>query len=151
MTFKEYNDIRRTEPEKAKGRLDVSKWIYHLEESISRVRRKINQITVLIKWKTEKEFTPHEKPLLNKFFKNYGNTKMTTHEFNCTMLKQDLKSKTQKLKYQKEITECKKINKLFHKDPKKVYRTIKGQPSLPKVFHLNKMLRRFGKVYGTIL
>ena len=71
---------------------------------------------------------------------------MTTHEFNCTMLKQDLKSKTQKLKYQKEITECKKINKLFHKDPKKVYRTIKGQPSLPKVFHLNKMLRCFWKV-----
>ena len=76
---------------------------------------------------------------------------MTTLEFKCTMLKQDLKSKTEKLKYQKKIIERKKINKLFYKDPKKVYRTMKGQPSLPKVFHLNKMLRRFGKVFGTIL
>ena len=76
---------------------------------------------------------------------------MTTLEFKCTMLKQDLKSKTEKLKYQKKIIERKKIKKLFYKDPKKVYRTMKGQPSLPKVFHLHKMLRRFAKVYGTIL
>ena len=39
MTCKEYNnDIRRIEPEKAKEKLDMPKWIYHLEESISRVR-----------------------------------------------------------------------------------------------------------------
>ena len=39
MTCKEYdNDIQRIEPEKAKEKLDMPKWIYHLEESISRVR-----------------------------------------------------------------------------------------------------------------
>ena len=101
MTCKEYNnDIRRTEPEKVKEKLDMPKWIYYLEESISRVRRKVNQINVLIKCKTEKQFTTHQKRLLNKFLKNYGNTKM---------LKQDLKSKTEKLKYQKKIIERKKI------------------------------------------
>ena len=67
------------------------------------------------------------------------------------MLKQDLKSKAKILKHQKKIIERKKIKKLFYKDPKKVYRTMKGQPSLPKVFHLHKMLRRSAKVYGTIL
>ena len=153
MTCKEYNnDIRRIEPEKAKEKLDMPKWIYRLEESISRVRGEINQINVLIKCKFEKQFTAHQKRLLNKFLKNYGNTKMTTLEFKCTMLKQDLKSKTEKLKYQKRIIERKKINKLFYKDPKKVCRTLTPcQPSLPKVFHLSKILRRFGKVYGTIL
>ena len=104
MTCKEYNnDIRRIEPEKAKEKLDMPKWIYHLEESISRVRREINQINVLIKCKIEKQFTAHQKHLLNKFLKNYGNTKMTTFEFKCTILKQDLKSKTEKLKYQKKL------------------------------------------------
>ena len=97
MTCKEYNNgIQSIEPEKAKEKLDMPKWIYHLEESISRVRREINQINVLIKCKTEKQFTAHQKRLLNKFLKNYGNTKMTTLEFKCTMLKQDLKSKTKK-------------------------------------------------------
>ena len=65
MTCKEYNnDIRRIEPEKAKEKLDMPKWIYHLEESISRVRREINQINVLIKCKIEKQFTAHQKRLL---------------------------------------------------------------------------------------
>ena len=55
MTCKEYNnDIQRVEPEKAKEKLDMPKWIYHLEKSISRVGREINQINVLIKCKTEK-------------------------------------------------------------------------------------------------
>ena len=55
MTCKEYdNDIQRIEPEKAKEKLDMPKWIYHLEKSISRVGREINQINVLIKCKTEK-------------------------------------------------------------------------------------------------
>ena len=54
MTCKEYNNgIQSIEPEKAKEKLDMPKWIYHLEESISRVRGEINQITVLIKCKTE--------------------------------------------------------------------------------------------------
>ena len=51
---------------------------------------------------------------------------MTTLQFKFTMLKQDLKSKTAKLRYQKKIIERKKINKQFYKDPKKVYRTMKG-------------------------
>ena len=64
MTCKEYNnDIRRTEPEKVIEKLDMPKWIYHLEESITRVRREINQINVLIKCKIEKQFTAHQKRL----------------------------------------------------------------------------------------
>ena len=47
------------------------------------MRREINQINVLIKCNIEKQFTAHQKRLLNKFLKNYGNTKMTTLKFKC--------------------------------------------------------------------
>ena len=79
------------------------------------MKREINQITVLIKCITEKKFTAHQKCFLNKFLKNYGNTKMTALKLKCTMLKQDFKSKTEKLKFQKKIIEWKKVNKLFYK------------------------------------
>ena len=122
MTCKEYNNnIRTIDRQKVKEKLDMSKWIYNLEESISRMRREINQITELIKCKTEKQFTAHQKHL-----KNYGNRKMTTLKFKCTMLKQDLKSKTKNLKYQKKIIEPQKIKKLFYKGRKRVYREMKG-------------------------
>ena len=146
MTCKGYNnDIQTIEPEKAKEKLDMPKWIYQLEESISRVRPEINQITVLIKCKTEKQFTAHQKRLLNKFLKNYGNTKMATLKFKCTMLKQDLKSKTEKLRYQKKIIERKKINKLFFRDPKKVYRAMKGSTITPKIIPSKQNVDTFWK------
>ena len=56
---------------------------------------------------------------------------MITLTFKCRILKQDLKSKTGKLKYQKKIIERKEINKLFYKNPKKVYRERKGKWNNP--------------------
>ena len=41
--------------------------------------------------------------MLHNFLEKCGNLKMTTLKFNCTFLKQDLKSKTEKLKYQNRI------------------------------------------------
>ena len=146
MMCKGYNnDIQTMEPEKAKEKLDIPKWIYQLEESISRVRREINQITVFIKCKTEKQFTAHQKRLLNKFLENYGNTRMATLKFKCITLKQDLKSKTEKLRYQKKIIERKKINKLFYKDPKKVYRAMKGSTITPKNIPSKQNVEMFWK------
>ena len=123
----------------------MPKWIYHLEELISRVRQEINQITVLIMCKTEKRFTAHQKCLLNKFLKNYGTIKITTLKFKCTMLKQDLKSKIEKLKYQKKIIEGKKINKLFYKDPKKVYTAMKGSTITPNSIPSKQNVEMFWK------
>ena len=123
----------------------MPKWIYHLEESISQVRQEINQITVHIKCKTEKQFTAHQKLLLNKFLKNNSNTKMTTLKFKCTILKQDLKSKTEKLKYQNKIIERKKINKLFYKYPKKVDRKMKGSTITPKNISSKQKVATFRK------
>ena len=57
---------------------------------------------------------------------------MTTLKFKCKILKQDLKSKSEKLKYQKKIIEPKKIYKLLYKDPKKVCIAMKGSTITPK-------------------
>ena len=57
---------------------------------------------------------------------------MATLKIKCTMLKQDLKSKIKKLKYQTKIIDHKKINKLFYNDPKKVYRAMKASTVTPK-------------------
>ena len=98
-----------------------------------------------MKDKTEKQFTAHQKRLLNKFVKNYGNIKMTTLKFKCTMLKQDLKNKTKKLRYQKKIIERQKINKLFCKDPKKVYRAMKGSTITSKSIPSKQNVETFWK------
>ena len=70
---------------------------------------------------------------------------MATLEFKCTMLKQDLKSKTEKLKYQKEIIERQEINKLFYKDPKKVYTTMKESTITPKSIPSKQNVETFWK------
>ena len=49
---------------------------------------------------------------------------MTSFEFKCTLLQQDLGGKTEKLKYQKKTIERMRIN-IFYKNPNKVYRTMK--------------------------
>ena len=70
---------------------------------------------------------------------------MTTLECKCAILKQDLKSKTEKLKCQKKIIERKKINKLFYKDPKKVYRTMKKSTVSPKSISSKQNVETFCK------
>ena len=89
--------------------------------------------------------TIHRSPKTSEFLTNYGNTKMTTLQFKFTMLKQDLKSKTAKLRYQKKIIERKKINKQFYKDPKKVYRTMKGWTVTPKSISSKQNVEIFWK------
>ena len=57
---------------------------------------------------------------------------------------QDLKSKTEKLKYQKNI-ERKRINKLFYKNPKKVYIAMKGSTITPKIIPCKENVETFRK------
>ena len=61
------------------------------------------------------------------------------------MLKPDLKSKAKILKHQKKIIERKKIKKLFYKDPKKVYREMKGSIITPKSIPSKQNVETFWK------
>ena len=90
------------------------------------LRKKIGQLTTLIKCKTTGNFTNHQKEVKEKFNKKYGNTKLTTLNFNLTLLKQKLKATSTKLKWQKKKYEKQVINNKFNTNPKSVYRDFKG-------------------------
>ena len=51
---------------------------------------------------------------------------MRTLKTKLALLKQDLRSKSENLKYEKRISERKRISNRFFKSPKQVYRSMKG-------------------------
>ena len=100
MTCKAYiQDIQQKPAKKESNTLP--KWLHHLEESINRVRKELNHINLLIKCKKENSYSKHQKKLLNKYRKKPGNTNLRLFEYKSTISKQELKSKSEKLKYQK--------------------------------------------------
>ena len=80
----------------------MSKWLHHLEQSINTVRKELNYIILFIKYKKENSYSKHQKKLLNKYRKKLGNANLRLFEYKSTILKQELKSKSEKLKYQKK-------------------------------------------------
>ena len=123
LTCKELNNDVRTSEKRKNG---PPKWITFIESSINRIRKLISYVQVVIKCKRESTFTKHQKTLLHKLEKKFGNSKMSTLETKLTSLKQELKSKADNLRHQKRLIERKKINKQFTFNPKKIYRNMKG-------------------------
>ena len=63
---------------------------------------------------------------MNKYRKKLGNTTLRLFEYKRTTLKQELKSKPEKLKYQKKkLIERKIIDRIFQTHPKKVFPSFK--------------------------
>ena len=89
-------------------------------------RQNLAQLEVVIKCKQENKFTKHQINLFEKFCKKFGNTRASTLSYELTMLKQDLKSNSGKLKYEKGLASRKSLNKKFATNPKHVYRSMKG-------------------------
>ena len=98
-----------------------------LENKINSLRRNISQMTVLLECKKCNIFTKHQQNLRLKFSKKYGNTKTENLTYHLTLLKQDLKATSDKMKYQKKWYERKLINRKFATDAKQLYRTMKGK------------------------
>ena len=87
------------------------KWITQLEVSITNTRRNISQIEIVLKCKQENKFTKHQRNLLEKFRKKFGNARASTLSYKLTMLRQDLRSKSGKLKHEKRLASRKSLNK----------------------------------------
>ena len=100
-------------------------WINNIKQSIARIRKELSQINVLIKCKAKNAYTRHQKALLQKYSKKLGNTKLRALTYKTTVLKQELKSKSEKVKYQNKRMEQKQINATFKKNPKKIYHSFK--------------------------
>ena len=96
------------------------------EDSINRMRKEIGQIYTFINSKKSNTFTAHQLTLKNKFQKKCGNTKTRTLEYRLALLKYKLKATCTKFKYNKRKHQRKTINRSFSKDPKGVYRNLRG-------------------------
>ena len=125
MGCKAYIQDIQQKPANQKESNSLPKWLHHLEQSRNRVRKEINHINLLIKCKKENFYSKHQKKLLNKYRKKLGNTTLRLFEYKSAILKQELKSKSEKLKYQKKLIERKRINRIFQTNPKKVFRSFK--------------------------
>ena len=62
----------------------------------------------------------HQNTILQRLANKFGNTKTRTLEIKLALLKQDLKSKSEKLKHKERLSERKQITNQFFKSPKQV-------------------------------
>ena len=70
VTCKAYIQDIQQNLENQKESNTLPKWLHHLEQSISMVRKELNYINPLIKCKKENSNSKHQKMLLNKYRKN---------------------------------------------------------------------------------
>ena len=80
----------------------------------------------MIECKKTKTYSKHQLKLKQVFTKRYGDFRLNTLQFKLSILYQNLKAKSTKLKYNKWRIERKSINNKFRENPKAVYRTMKG-------------------------
>ena len=107
ITCKTFIGDIQPKPMSIKNNPKFPNWINNIEQSIARIRKEFSQINVLIKCKAENAYTRYQKALLQKYSKKLGNTKLRTLTYKITVLKQELKSKSEKVKYQKKQMERK--------------------------------------------
>ena len=80
----------------------------------------------MIECKKRNIYSKHQLKLKQVFTKRSCDFRFKTLQFKISILYQNLKPKSTKLKYNKRRIERKSINNKFLKIPKAVYRSIKG-------------------------
>ena len=101
-------------------------WIKQLEHSIKFIQKEIAQLIIMIECKKTKTYSKHQLKLKQLFMKCHGDFRLQTLQFKLSILYQNLKAKSTKLEYNKRRIERKSINNKFRKNPKAVYRSMKG-------------------------
>ena len=91
-------------------------WIKQLEHSNERIQKEIAQLNVMIECKKTNTYSKHQLKLKQVFTKRYGDFRLKTLQFKLSILYQNLKAKSTKLKYNKRRIERKSINNKFRKN-----------------------------------
>ena len=125
-------------------------WFTQLEARVDSLRRKIAQLTVLLKCQSTNNFTRHQKSLLLKYKKMFGNTKYVTLNSKTQQFKHNLKALTERLRYEKKKHDRATLNRRFALDPKSVYRRMMNAEIDVKEIPAKQELESFwGAVWGT--
>ena len=101
------------------------KWLNSIENKSTVLRKKICQLPIT-------NFTNHQKEKRQKFYKKYGNIRMQTLQFKLTLLKQDLKATSVRLRWLKKNHARQAINSKFNSNTKLVYHDFKANETPTK-------------------
>ena len=118
------------EKEKQKIKYEKPGLQIQFEVRISAIRKKLSQIDVVQKYKSENHFTKHQKMIEDRLKKKYGKLTKTKLKSIQSEIKHDLKVQVEKLRNKKKMEERKRIHQLFTNNPKAVYRKFKSGPSV---------------------
>ena len=109
------NDLKQIEREPIRKN-SAPGWIKQLKHSIECIRKEIVQLNVMIECKKTDTYSKHQLKLKEVFTKRYGDFRLKTLQFKLSILYQNLKAKSTKLKYNKRRIERKSINNKFRKN-----------------------------------
>ena len=102
------NNLKQTEREPIRKNSSAG-WIKQLEHSIERIRKDIAQLNVGIECKKTNTYSKHQLKLKQVFTKRYGDFRLKTLQFKLSILYQNLKARSTKLKYHKRRIKRKSI------------------------------------------
>ena len=117
VSVKQYtNELKQLE-RKTIRKNSAPGWIKQLEHSNERIQKEIAQLNVMIECKKTNTYSKHQLKLKQVFTKRYGDFRLKTLQFKLSILYQNLKAKSTKLKYNKRCIKHKSINNRFCKNP----------------------------------
>ena len=94
---------------------------------------------------TKRNFTKHQLNIKHKLHKKYGSVSSGNINYQKTMLQQELKARSERLKYQKQLSERRTLKKRFAMNPKSVYRQMKGDNKSAKKIPLKEDVESYWK------
>ena len=96
------------------------KWLSNLDQKVTKLRKTIAHINVVLECKRSNNFTRHQLKVRENLHRKFGNTKSSTLHSKLNILKQELKATSSKIRYQEKKFEPNRINRKFTYNPKSV-------------------------------
>ena len=100
---------------------------------------------LVIQCQQNRAFTKHQLNIKHKLQKRYGSVGSRNINYQKTVLQQELKATSERLKYQKRLSERRTLNKRLTMNPKSVYRQMKGDNKSAKKIPLKEDVESYWK------
>ena len=88
-----------------KNQPELPKWLTHLQEFINRTRRNIAHIMTINECKIKNQYSKKQIKMKDCLRKRFGDIKQATLDYRLILLKHDLKTKSEKMKHNRNMIE----------------------------------------------
>ena len=102
------------------------KWLANLDQRLTKLRKTIAHINVVLECKRSNHFTRHQLKVRENLHRKFDNTKSSNLHSKLYILKQELKATSSKIRYQEKKFKRNRINRKFTNTPKSVYQDFKN-------------------------